>query len=156
MESSSKHWFRWLEFAAFHVAMGIAIGVAFVMPWGHGFMNNAPTIYALQGIFAMATLIGISRMLRRLFDPAMRAISTPDDYFCVLLLTLWSTSGVMAVPQNSEFWLVAFFGLATFFLFYVPFSKISHYVYWFFTRYYIGKHWGHRGVFPKKRVANNA
>ena len=59
---------------------------------------------------------------------------------------------MLAVQQTSELWLVTYFSLATFFLFYVPFSKISHYVYWFFVRYYIGKHLGHRGVFPVQRV----
>lgn len=154
IESQKKHWFRYLEFAMFHIAMAVGIGVAFTMPWAHAYMDSLPVVYGLQVIFALGALIGLSRLIRRLFDSSMRAISSPDDYFCIILLTTWMASGVMAAPQASEFWLVAYFGLATFFLFYVPFSKISHYVYWPFMRYYIGKHWGHRGVFPKKRVAD--
>jgi cytochrome d ubiquinol oxidase subunit I len=42
--------------------------------------------------------------------------------------------------------------LTAFFLVYVPFSKISHYLYYPFTRYYFGKSMGHRGVFPMRRV----
>jgi hypothetical protein len=34
---------------------------------------------------------------------------------------------------------------------YVPFSKISHYLYYPFTRYYFGKSMGYRGVYPLKR-----
>jgi hypothetical protein len=30
----------------------------------------------------------------------------------------------------------------------VPFSKISHYLYYPFTRYYLGKSLGYRGVYP--------
>ncbi len=158
IESQKTNWYRYLEFAMFHVAMAVGIGVAFTMPWGHQFLEAPPVIWALMGIFGLGTLIGISRFLRRVSDPAMRAISSPDDYFCILLLTAWMASGVMMAPQAAwygELWVQAFFVLATFFLFYVPFSKISHYVYWAFQRYYIGKHFGHRGVFPKKRVANS-
>jgi hypothetical protein len=44
------------------------------------------------------------------------------------------------------------FLLATsFFLVYVPFSKISHYLYYPFTRYWLGKALGHRGSYPYAR-----
>jgi hypothetical protein len=39
------------------------------------------------------------------------------------------------------------------FLVYVPFSKISHYIYYPFTRTYMGRHFGRRGVFPIRRKA---
>ena len=71
------------------------------------------------------------------------------------LLNFWLVTAFFAVGQQSEAWLVAFFGTTTFFLIYVPFSKISHYLLWPFIRYYQGKHFGHRGVYPKKMVANN-
>ena len=154
MESYRTHALRYVEFVAFHVAMLAGIGVAFTLPWGHGFMTSSVVVVGMQALFAVGAVVGSSRLVRRIASPAMRAISTPDDYFCLLLLVAWMVSGVMMAPQTSEPWLAAYFWLATFFLFYVPFSKISHYVYWFFTRYYVGKHFGHRGVFPKKRVAN--
>jgi len=94
----------------------------------------------------------MSRLLRRALQPEMRAISSPDDYFCLATLVLWMLAGILAVPQTSLTWLRTFYLLATFFLIYVPFSKISHYIYWPFIRYYMGKHLGHRGVYPKKVV----
>lgn len=158
IESQRKHWYRYVEFALFHIAMAVGIGVAFTMPWGHQYLTAPVVIYALVAVFGLGTLIGLSRLARRLTDPAMRSISKPDDYFCIMLLTLWMASGVVMAPQvawHGELWVQAYFVLATFFLFYVPFSKISHYVYWPFMRFYIGKHFGHRGVFPKKRVASS-
>lgn len=153
MESTRTHWFRWIEFAVFHIAMAVGIAVAFTMPWAHDHMLSPFVIYGQQVIFGLAALIGLSRLIRRIVDPAMRAISTPDDIFCLTLLTAWMVSGVFNAPQASTNWLFAYFSLATFFLFYVPFSKISHYICWPFLRYYMGKHFGHRGVYPKKRVA---
>jgi hypothetical protein len=41
--------------------------------------------------------------------------------------------------------------MTTLFLIYVPFSKISHYLYYPFSRYFMGKTMGHRGVFPRKK-----
>lgn len=153
MESTRRHWFRWTEFAVFHIAMATGIGVAFTMPWAHNSMLSSFAIYTQQVIFGLAALIGLSRLFRRFANPAMRTISSPDDFFCLALLTAWMIAGVFNAPQRSEFWLLAYFGLATFFLFYVPFSKISHYICWPFLRYYMGKHFGHRGVYPKKRIA---
>lgn len=155
IESQRTHWVRTFEFALFHIAMAVGIGVAFTMPWGHAYMTEPSIIYGLQGVFAIGALIGLSRLVRRIGNADMRAISTPDDYFCVLLLIAWMASGVLMAPQTSELWLVAYFGLATFFLFYVPFSKISHYIYWPFMRFYVGKHFGHRGVYPKKHVVGS-
>ena len=153
MESTRKHWFRYLEFAFFHVAMALGIGVAFTMPWAHASMTGPFVVGLQQWVFGIAALIGLSRFVRRIADPAMRAISSPDDYFCLVLLTAWMASGVFNAPQTSEPWLLAYFSMATFFLFYVPFSKISHYICWPFMRYYMGKHFTHRGVYPKKRIA---
>jgi hypothetical protein len=45
-----------------------------------------------------------------------------------------------------------YFVLTAFFLIYVPFSKISHYLYYPFTRYYFGKTMGHRGIYPMRRA----
>ena len=44
--------------------------------------------------------------------------------------------------------MLTFFLLTAFFLIYVPFSKISHYLYYPFTRYWLGKTLGHRGSLP--------
>jgi hypothetical protein len=152
IEAQKTHWFRYLEFVFFHIAMAVGIGYAFVTPIVPGLMMNMPVILLSQAIFGLGFLIGVSRLLRRVTVAEMRVISTPDDYFCLLLLTLWMLSGVLAAPLVNETYLFAFYALATFFLFYVPFSKISHYVYWAFIRFYVGKHFGHRGTFPKKRL----
>jgi nitrate reductase gamma subunit len=85
----------------------------------------------------------------------MRAISSPDDYFSLMLLTVWFLFGVLAAPNDvagGEGVLLTFFLLTAFFLVYVPFSKISHYLYYPFTRYYLGRTLGHRGVFPMRRA----
>ncbi len=156
LPSTRKHWFRWVEFAIFHVAVATAIGVTFVMPYWPKAIASPPVVSTLQAVFGLGLLAALSRLGRRIADPSMRAITSPDDAFSLIMLACWLGAGVLAAPQTSEPALIAFFGLTAFFLVYVPFSKISHYIYWPFIRYYIGKHLGHRGVYPAKAVPNRA
>ncbi len=152
LESQERHWWRYIEFALFHIAIAVAIGTVFALPLAHDALRGPLIVRELQALFTAGAAIGMSRLASRVLRAEMRAISSPDDYFCLAMLVLWMAAGVLAVPQRSEGWLLVFYALATFFLVYVPFSKISHYVYWPFIRYYMGKHFGHRGVYPKKAV----
>ncbi len=71
-------------------------------------------------------------------------------------MILFFAAAVVAVPNDfhrSEAPLIAFFGLTAFFLVYVPFTKIGHYLYYPFTHFYLGRTMGHRGVLPAKRHA---
>ena len=45
-------------------------------------------------------------------------------------------------------YIVSYLLLTSFFLLYVPFSKISHYLYYPFTRLWLGRTLGHRGTYP--------
>jgi nitrate reductase gamma subunit len=106
-------------------------------------------------LFAAAFLIGCYRMYRRLTHPAIRLISTPDDFFSLALLTLWLFASILAAPNRPDLGegpLMVYFIMTAFFLIYVPFSKISHYLYYPFTRFYFGRTMSHRGVYPIKRV----
>ena len=151
-ESQRKHWVVYLEFALLHLGVAVAIGVTLVMPWGHQHLAVPAVTHALQVVFGLGTVLGLSRLLRRITRPLVRSISSPDDYFSTALLTTWMFSGFLAAPQTSELWLSVYFAVATILLVYLPFGKISHYVYWFFVRYYAGLHFGHRGVYPIPRL----
>jgi nitrate reductase gamma subunit len=101
-----------------------------------------------------AHLVALMRLVRRLKNPALRAVSTPDDYASLVLMILFFASGVRAVPNDfrrSEAPLIAFFGLTAFFLAYVPFSKVGRYLYYPFTHFFLGQTMGRRGVFPARR-----
>ena len=156
LPSTRRHWFRYLEFAFFHIAVAVAILVTFVMPYWPHLVAGRDTVDVLQVTFAFGLLAAASRLVRRIGTSAMRAVSSPDDYFSLLMLGTWFAAAILAAPQTSEPALIAFFGLTAFFLVYVPFSKISHYIYWPFIRYYTGKHFGHRGVYPAKSVPRHA
>jgi nitrate reductase gamma subunit len=151
MESTRTKPFFYLQFVAFHLGVTAAIGLLFIIPLAPGLLENGVVVLAFRIPIGAAFLVGLLRVVRRFRDPYIRAISSPDDFFAVMLLTVWFFFAFLAVPNstaNGEWHLLGYFFLATFFLVYVPFSKISHYLYYPFTRYYLGKSLGHRGVFP--------
>jgi nitrate reductase gamma subunit len=154
MESSRTKLFFYLQFGVFHVGVTMAIGLSFIIPYAPELLTSIPFIIPLFQIFiGLACLIGFGRLIRRFANPYIRAISTPDDYFAVILLTVWFGFAFFAVPNDisqGEGAMITYFILTAFFLIYVPFSKISHYLYYPFTRYWLGKTMGHRGVYPLK------
>ena len=154
MESTRTHAVLYVQFAVFHLGVTAAIALSFVIPYAPQWLESRALVVTLQGIMGGAFLVGLLRMYRRLSQPTMRAISTPDDYFSLTLLTVWMLFAVLAAPNDTasgEMILLAYFFLTAFFLVYVPFSKISHYLYYPFTRFYLGRTMTHRGVYPIRR-----
>jgi len=154
MESTRKNWSFYTQFVIFHIGVVAAISATFIIPFWPGAFEIKALVRIFQLALGAAFAVGIIRLIRRITSPTMRLISTPDDYFSLVLMSSFFASGVFAVPNEyevSEWPLIFFFIMTTFFLIYVPFSKISHYLYYPFTRYFLGKTMGHRGVFPRKR-----
>ena len=154
MESTRKKFFLYSQFVVFHIGVTAAITMSFIIPYLPGVMENQFVLTAFQVIIGAACLVGVVRIWRRISNPVMRKISSPDDYFSLILLTVWFFCAVLAAPNDlsaGEGKLLAYFFMTAFFLLYVPFSKISHYLYYPFTRYWFGKSLGYRGVYPIKR-----
>jgi nitrate reductase gamma subunit len=154
MESTRRHYALYAQFVVFHLGVTAAIALSFIIPYTPGLLESRALVLVLQIVIGAAFLVGVLRIIRRVGDPYMRAISSPDDYFSLALLTVWFFFATLAVPNQSgggEWHLLGFFVMTAFFLVYVPFSKISHYLYYPFTRYYLGKTMGHRGVYPVRQ-----
>ncbi|HEX7344127.1 MAG TPA: hypothetical protein VF398_07680 [bacterium] len=151
MESTRRNFLLYLQFVIFHLGVVAAIGLSFVIPYGPRLLESVFLVRIIQILIGAACLVGIIRMARRIGLVRMRAISTPDDYFSLFLLTVWFFFATLAAPndpQKGEFVPLTYFWLTAFFLVYVPFSKISHYLYYPFSRYFLGKTLGRRGVYP--------
>jgi nitrate reductase gamma subunit len=157
MESTRKWPWFYAQFVVFHLGVLAAIAATFIIPYAPGLLEVRAVVRSFQAVLAAACLVGMIRLARRLTDPAVRLISTADDYLSLLLMIAFFAAGFLAVPSNNgraEWPRFLFFGLTAFFLVYVPFSKISHYLYYPFTRYYLGQSQGHRGAMPPRRRGN--
>jgi len=161
MEStrSAKGIVFWLSFVVFHLGVVAGIALAFVSTIAPSMLRIPAVAWTCGGLMAGAFLVALYRIGRRLGRKVMRLISTPDDYFSLLMLTGWFALGVATQAHiagidgfGNTGILVAYLYLTSFFLLYVPFSKISHYLYYPFTRLWIGRALGHRGSYPYSRV----
>jgi hypothetical protein len=155
MESTRTKVLLYIQFVIFHLGVTAAIGLSFIIPYLPHWLQVPGALFVLQTIIGAAFAVSLLRIYRRLSDRYMRAISTPDDYFSLSLLAVWFLFAFFSAPNRpdaGEAVLLGYFCLTAFFLVYVPFSKISHYLYYPFTRYYLGRTMGHRGVFPIRRV----
>lgn len=151
MESARLKPWLYIQFVVFHLGVAAAIAASFIIPYRPALFRIKPFALGFQAVLAAAFIVGLLRLDRRLRLPAVRLISSPDDYFSLALMIVYFAAGFLAIPGTraaAEWRLVLFFGLTAFFLVYVPFSKISHYLYYPFARYALGKTLGHRGIVP--------
>jgi nitrate reductase gamma subunit len=154
MESTRTHVSLYVQFVVFHLGVVAAIALSFIIPYAPHWLEARWLVATLQLTIGAAFLVSLARFYRRLAQKTMRAISTPDDYFSLSLLGVWFLFAVWAAPNRAdsgEAVLLIYFVLTAFFLLYVPFSKISHYLYYPFTRFYLGRTMAHRGVYPMQR-----
>jgi nitrate reductase gamma subunit len=160
MESTRKPkgFIFYLSFVIFHMGVVAGITLAFVSTIAPDFLRIGVVANTMMVFLVAAFLVSVYRIFRRTLRPLMRLISTPDDYFSLVMLTVWFGLGACTQAYLMGVWgmtnetlLVAYLYLTSFFLLYVPFSKISHYLYYPFTRTYIGRALGHRGSYPVVR-----
>ncbi len=145
METTRKGFWQWLEFAAFHVGVAVMIGLSFVIPFAPEWLT--PTVVALVVLTQVAAVLaGLLRLYKRVSRPYMRAISSPDDYFSLSItnvLFVLCALTVLHVPVAHELYFI----LVALIIAYVPFSKISHYIYYPFARYFYGSYLARRGIY---------
>ena len=152
MESSRKHLWRWVEFGAYHVGAFIAILTTFTMPFVPAMMTG-PVRLAFAILIAPAVVLSLVKLARRIRSHELRVISTPDDYFALVSVGAYFISTVVALLMDTPLARTVYFIITAAFLFYVPFSKISHYVYFLFAGMITGSRYGWRGVRPQVRRA---
>ncbi len=148
MESTQKSKWRWLEFGTYHVGALVAIVNTFTFPFAPGFMTW-PVRILFAILIAPSVLVGFVKLYQRITKKELRIVSTPDDYFSLVSMQFFLFFAVMALLINTPVWRMWYFLITAFFLFYVPFSKISHYIYFFFARYFVGSRYGTKGVIPQ-------
>lgn len=149
MESSRKHGWRWMAFGVYHIGALVAIINTFTSPFFPQIMTeNVKLLFVV--LIAPSVLVGLFKLVQRLIKPELRHISTFDDFFSLVSLEFFLFFAVMALAVNTPFWSTWYYLITAFFLFYVPFSKISHYIYFFFAHALTGWRYGWRGINTQK------
>lgn len=152
MESSRKHPWRWLEFFVYHLGAFSAIFVTFALALGPAILID-PVRYFFAGLVGLAAIVGVIKVVRRISTPELRLVSTPDDYFSLVALEFFFVATAMILLADTLVVRLAFFLVVDAYLFYVPLSKVSHYVYFFTAAVVTGARYGLRGIRPRARGA---
>lgn len=149
-ESTRLHPVAYLRGIAFHLGIFLGLGVLLAGPWIDRFPG--PFRLALAIATGIGALMGLAGFAARLLERNLRAISIPDDYAAVLLVTafLGSASAALLQPNLRPAFFLFAAGLAV----YAPFSKIRHCIYFAYSRMFFGRFIGRRGVIPHRPPAS--
>jgi len=143
-ESTRRHAVAYLRGVGFHLGIFLCLAVLIASPW----VPRLPQeIRFLLGVAAsLGAVMGFTGFAMRFMERNLKALSTPDDYFAVLVVSLFLTAAAL--------WLFGLIPVAVFYvisvamLVYAPFSKIRHCFYYAYSRLFFGKFFGRRAILP--------
>lgn len=145
-ESSSKHLPSYFAGMLYHAGVFAALFYLLSLLFSlelSGFLVNI-----LRFLFGLGSLGGVTLLSKRIFLPAMRKISCPDDFASNIIADLFLIFAF--VRAYSAGTTPIFFLLAIVMFLYIPVGKIRHCVFFFYTRILFGLFYGRRGVLPPR------
>lgn len=151
-ESTRKHWVAYIRGILFHLGTFTALAVLLASPWLG--VLPAPLIWFALLMTGAGALFGFAGIFMRLAGANERVLSLPDDYFAVFLTSLFITLAFIVLLFPA--WLPAFYIVAGITCAYIPFGKIRHCAYFFYSKFFFGRNFGHRGVIgqPKSKYVD--
>ena len=146
-ESTRIHWLAYFRGILFHLGVFMGLGVLLVSPW----LDRLPQflIWLAVLVTGAGAIAGFAGLPMRWFDENVRVLSLPDDYFSVFLTSLFVALAFAVLLWPAT--LPVFYLGAAVMLVYIPFSKIRHCVYFFYSKFFFGLNFGRRGVIGQPR-----
>jgi hypothetical protein len=143
-ESTRLHWIAYLRGVAFHG--GIFLGLVSFLAYPWLLQAGEAARLTLAVLLGLGSLLGFAGLAARLLEHNLRSLSTPDDLFSVLLVSLFLAAGALglAAPALAP----AFYLTAALMFVYAPLGKIRHCIYYPASRWLFGRFTGMRGILP--------
>ena len=143
-ESTRLHAVAYLRGVAFHVGIFLGLAILIASPWLERYPGELRAV--LAWIVAFAAVMGLAGFAARFMEASLKALSTPDDYFAVLIVSLFLCAEALwlFLPQTQA----VFYLVSAVMLVYAPMGKIRHCIYFAYSRFFYGKFVGSRGVLP--------
>jgi hypothetical protein len=143
-ESAGKHIWTYTGGILYHLgiltAMLLLATVLLRISLPHTFLQ------VVQIILITGLVSGAALLIKRRLKPQTRALSGGDDYLANILVDFLLLSALAIT--FAEAMLVPFLAVAIITFIYIPFGKIRHCVFFFYSRVLFGDFFGKRGVFP--------
>ena len=143
-ESTRRHALSYLRGVGFHLVVFLSFAIFLASPW----LGLVPATFrlGLSIILALGSLLAFLGFISRFAEKSLRALSLPDDYFAILLVSLYLGLAALAVYNLAA--LAWFYLVAAILFLYMPLGKIRHCIYFAFSRMFFGRFFGRRGIFP--------
>lgn len=141
-ESTRRHFTDYLRGVFLHIGIFTGFLVLLLSLWRSEIHWIAVIVFI--GLLSLGAFNGFMGLVARLTDKNLRKLSTPDDYFSVFLVTAFEVTAIAALISLAN--TGALHIVSALLLAYIPFGKIRHCLYFFFSRFYFGQFYGRRGV----------
>jgi hypothetical protein len=145
-DSARNHLPSYIGGILYHTGVFAAILYLFVIVVSIELPNLV--ILFLRTLFQVGFISGVALLFKRIFSPAMKTLSCPDDFVANIIVDIF----VIAALFHTFFpGITPFFFLAAIIMFlYMPLGKIRHCFFFFYIRILFGIFYGRRDVFPPK------
>lgn len=143
-EATRRHALAYLRGVVFHLGIFLGLAVLLASPWITWLPDTVRISLALCA--AVGALFGYIGLVARFSERNLRSLSTHDDYFAVLIVSVFLSAEALwlVVPQARVF----FYLVSAMMLVYAPLGKIRHCIYFAYSRLFYGKFVGIRAVLP--------
>jgi len=143
-ESAAKHIWTYLGGMLYH--LGILMAMLFLATVLLGVSLSTTFLQAVRIMLVISVVSGVALLIKRTLKPQMRSLSSDDDYLANILVDLLLLLALTATFAETV--LVPFLVIAIIIFVYIPFGKLRHCVFFFYSRVLFGAFFGKRGVVP--------
>jgi nitrate reductase gamma subunit len=143
-ESASQHLWTYAGGILYH--LGILVTLLFLAIVLLGISLSATFLLVTKILLVIGLISGVTLLIKRVSKPSMRALSSGDDYWANVLVDLLLLTALMATFYEKMVLLFLIIAMVTFI--YLPFGKLRHCVFFFYSRILFGDFFGRRGVIP--------
>lgn len=143
-ESAAQHIWTYAGGILYHA--GILMAMLFLATVLLRISLPATLLQAVRILLIIGVVSGVALLIKRILQPHMRFLSGGDDYLANVLVDLLLLLALTAT--FTETMLVPFPVIAIITFIYIPFGKLRHCVFYFYTRVLFGVFFGRRGVLP--------
>ncbi|KPL08084.1 hypothetical protein AMJ86_01975 [bacterium SM23_57] len=143
-ESAAKHIWTYVGGVLYH--LGILIAMLYLAAFLLSIRLPTILLQAVRILLVLGIASGVALLIKRMLKPHMRIISGGDDYLANILVDLLLFLAL--ATSFAETVLVLFYVTAIIIFIYIPFGKLRHCVFFFYTRILFGDFFGRRGVIP--------
>lgn len=143
-ESAAKHIWTYVGGILYH--LGILMAILFLAMVLLGISLSTILLQTVRILLVIGAMCGVALLIKRILKPQMRSLSSGDDYLANVLVDLFLLAALAGT--FAEAMVVPFLGVVMVIFLYIPFGKLRHCVFFFYSRILFGDFFGRRGVLP--------